>query len=201
MQNSETENRYTIQRLSEILKNPSGEKYFSVVTEEFSSLNADVENFLKNKAIQSSKLNQSSTYIVSKIISEEQIDLVGYFTLSMKVLRISAKNISNSEKKKIKALSYFDETTETFNCPSYLIAQFSRNFNKELSSITGEELMSLALRQTKFLQEQLGGNIVFLECEKLPKLIKFYESQGFKLLDSTVLSKNQKELAQMYRLI
>lgn len=38
------------------------------------------------------------------------------------------------------------------------------------------------------IQEEIGGKFVYLECENKPKLIHFYESNGF-----TVFGKRKKD--------
>ncbi|WP_294428369.1 hypothetical protein [uncultured Treponema sp.] len=194
-------NTYNIQRLDEILSYSDGEQFFNLLADSFSSLNADVEFFLKNKAVQSTKLRTSVTYIISKDISDSEIDFAGYFTLASKILRIPQAGLSNSEKKTLKLYSHFDETNDTYNCPAILLAQFGRNFNPNSQSITGQDLMEITLTQVRFIQSLIGGRTVFLECENKTKLIDFYQTHNFKLLDTPAhLSKNNKELFQMYRI-
>lgn len=121
-------NSLNIQRLDEILALSDGELFFSLLTDSFSSINPDVESFLKSKAIQSTKLRTSVTYLISKDISDKEIDLVGYFTLATKILRIPKNGLSKSEQKILNLYFHFDETNQTFNCPAILIAQFGKNF-------------------------------------------------------------------------
>ena len=47
----------------------------------------------------------------------------------------------------------------------------------------------------------LSGKTVFLESEKKQKLIKFYIENGFTILDNEILSKNKKELTQLYKIL
>ena len=61
--------------------------------------------------------------------------------------------------------------------------------------------MDIVLKQVKNVLNLTSGKTVFLECEKIKKLTDFYESQHFKFLDNEILSKNNKEMLQMYRLI
>lgn len=195
-------NSLNIQRLDEILALSDGELFFSLLTDSFSSINPDVESFLKSKAIQSTKLRTSVTYLISKDISDKEIDLVGYFTLASKILRIPKNGLSKSEQKILSLYSHFDETNQTFNCPAILIAQFGKNFFEKSESISGDDLMDIALEQIQYIQGLIGGKTVFLECENKAKLIEFYESHKFKLLDTpSHLSKNDKELLQMYRIL
>lgn len=80
------------------------------------------------------------------------------------------------------------------------ITQVSRNFSSNIK-LNGSDLMDIVLKQVKDVLNLTSGKTVFLECEKIKKLTDFYESQHFRFLDSEVLSKDNKELIQMYRLI
>ncbi len=193
---------YNIQTLDELLGMNNGEQYFTLFADSFCSINPDVEYFIKAKAVQSSRLKTSVTYLISKDVSESEIDFVGYFTLASKILRVPEQGLSNSEKKLLRLYSHFDETNNTYNCPAVLIAQFGRNFNKSSESIKGQAMMDIVIAQIETIQSLVGGKTVFLECENNSKLISFYESQSFKLLDSpSHFSMNNKELLQMYRIL
>ncbi len=61
--------------------------------------------------------------------------------------------------------------------------------------------MTITLEFVRSVQSQIGGLVTFLECEPIEKLVEFYKSQGFRLLSQKSISKNEKELLQMYRLI
>ena len=193
---------YNIQTLDELIGMKNGEQYFTLVADSFRSINPDVEFFIKTKAVQSSRLKTSVTYLISKDISETEIDFVGYFTLASKILRVPEQGLSKSEKKLLRLYSHFDETNNTYNCPAVLIAQFGRNFNESSESIKGQTMMDIVIAQIEIIQSLVGGKTVFLECENNIKLISFYESQNFKLLAvPSHFSKTNKELLQMYRIL
>ncbi len=61
--------------------------------------------------------------------------------------------------------------------------------------------MDIVLSYVRSIQSQVGGLITFLECEPVKKLVEFYKSQGFRFLSEKTISKTDKELLQMYRLI
>ena len=179
----------------------NGEQYFYSIAESFKSPNKDVETFLKTKAVQATKLNTATTYLVYKENSPIEIDLVGYFSLAMKMLTLKKSPLSSSKEKVISRFGYYDEDSDSYKVPAILVAQFGRNFDDESASISGNDLMTITLNQVKTALSYLSGKTVFLECEKEQKLIDFYKNQGFILLDNEVTSKNSKELLQMYRLI
>lgn len=188
---------FIVRRLDSLLKTDGGDVVFEALKSSFSSKNPDVERFLKNSSVQSMRLHQSSTYLVMT----RDFVLLGYFTLALKVIRIDASLLSNRESLKLQRFSMPDKENDSFIVPAILIAQFSRNFNESVSSISGSDLMSITLEYVRSIQSQIGGLVTFLECEPAEKLVSFYKTQGFRLLDGKTISKTDKELLQMYRLI
>ncbi len=171
---------------------------FTKMASSFSSINKDVEQFFKEKAIQSCRLNTSSTYIV--VSTDGALEVLGYFTLASKMLTIKTNSLSKTEQKQISRFGYYDEDSQSYKVPAILIAQFSKNFSSNIR-LNGSDLMDIVLKQVKNVLNLTSGKTVFLECEKIKKLTDFYESQHFKFLDNEILSKNNKEMLQMYRLI
>ena len=191
---------YKVQRLSQLLEMENGETYFASIAKTFKSSNRDVEDFLKKKAIQATKLKTATTYLVMKY-SGIEIDLIGYFSLAIKVLSLKKFSLSSSSQKIIGRFGDYDDESESYKIPAILIAQFGRNFNVESVSISGADLMAITLYQVKNLFSFLSGKTVFLESEKKQKLIKFYIENGFTILDNEILSKNKKELTQLYKIL
>lgn len=192
------ENSFEIIHLFELLSMDGGESYFKEMADSFTSINKDVETFFKEKAVQSCKLNTSSTYII--VSTDGTLEVLGYFTLATKMLTLKLSTLSKSEQKTISRYGYYDEDSDSVKIPAILIAQLSRNFNTN-NVLHGSDLMDIALKQVKSILNLTSGKTVFLECEKIKKLTDFYESQNFKFLDTKLLSKDNKELIQMYRLI
>ena len=116
---------------------------------------------------------------------------------SHKVIRL----VSKSTERTISRYGYYDEESDSYKIPAILIAQFGRNFNESSKSISGADLMGITLRQVKTVLSFSSGKTVFLECEKKRILIDFYSDKGFIALDNEVISKDSKELKQMYRLV
>lgn len=59
--------------------------------------------------------------------------------------------------------------------------------------ITGDELLKLACDKIKSIQDEIGGKVTYLECEDKPKLIEFYESNGFVNFGKRELDKDEKD--------
>ena len=180
-----------------------GEDKLMQLLSEFSCpLNMDVEHFLKEQAIEFAKKHQAVTYLV---LSLEDAELLGYFSITIKPLVIKAEPFSNSVKRKLARFSKINEDEQTYNLAAYLIAQLGKNFNEKVKGrISGKELLEAAIRQTQMLQYQAGGMVTFVEAEKKEKLLSFYEGYGFKQFDiRQAQSKDQEshELVQLLRLL
>lgn len=182
--------------LSDMLKKKDGEIQFNGLSDTFVCRNEDVENFLKNKAVQSSKLYTSATYLVSEVT--DRIDLLGYFTLATKMLTLNHDNLSSKQLKVIKRFVSLDADTNTYRLPAVLLAQFGRNFSERSQSLPGNALMKIVLERTEKAVSLASGKVVFLECEPKRKLLDFYQSCGFFLTDNAVLSKSSRRLVQMF---
>lgn len=151
------------------------EQLANQVIEGFSCpLNAEIEHFLKERAMDFARRNCSITYLAMN--SRRQ--LLGYFTLAHKSLRIRADNFSKSSQRKLR--NYAGEIDELgcFNVASFLVAQIGLNWAAARpSEIGGDGLLDLALEKLRVAQGIVGGGVVFLECEKHPKLLSFYQRE------------------------
>ena len=191
---------YNIIRLYDLMAMDGGENFFSSVANSFVSKNTDVELFLREKAVQATKLNTAATYLVTSY-ENKSFDLLGYFTLATKMLTLKQASLSKTECKIISRFGYFDEDSLSYKLPAILIAQFSRNFNTNSKSIKGSELMNIALEKIRDILHSTSGKAVFLECEQSEKIISFYTSNNFQPLRNTILAKDNKELTQLYMIL
>ena len=192
-------NLHTV-RLFDLLAMDGGEQFFESIASSFLSKNADVEEFFREKAVQATKLNTAATYLVISY-EDKKFDLLGYFTLATKMLTLKQSSLSKTECKAISMFCYFDEDSQSYKLPAVLIAQFSRNFNENSKSISGNDLMDIALDKIKDILHSTSGKAVFLECEQYEKIIEFYTKNNFQPLDNTVFSKDNKELTQLYMIL
>ena len=64
-----------------------------------------------------------------------------------------------------------------------MIAQFGKNDG--VLALRGNELMELAFEVLENVQRQVGGGVVYLECEDKEPLLRFYESDAnrFRVFD------------------
>ena len=133
-------------------------------------LNKDVESFLKKSAVEFARKHQAVSYLV---FSQKNGAFLGYFSLAIKTISVKAQNVSRTVQRKLSRMSTLDDGE--YNIPAYLIAQLGKNFQPGLNdSITGTELLSLAMEQISLLQHRVGGVLCVLECDDKKKLLDFY---------------------------
>ncbi len=202
----QTANNFIVLNIREYLVGEDerlGEDNLIQLLSEFSCpLNPDVERFLKQQAIDFAKKHQAVTYLV---LSSEDAELLGYFSITVKPLVVKAAPFSSTAKRKLARFSEIDKDEQSYNLAAYLIAQLGKNFNDKVKGkITGQELLEAAIRQTQILQYQVGGMVAFVEAENKEKLLSFYENYGFKRFDTrqTVSSGTKAhELVQLLKLL
>lgn len=101
-----------------------GEEALQEILSEFScEKNLDVEKFLKERAIEFAKKNQSVTYLV---FDNKDAALLGYFTITIKPISVKAENFSNTMKRRLARVSEFNEVDGTYTLSAYLIAQLGK---------------------------------------------------------------------------
>ncbi|MGN0649877.1 MAG: GNAT family acetyltransferase [Oscillospiraceae bacterium] len=159
--------------------------------------NADVEHFLKCNSIEFTKKNQSVTYLVFG----NEGNIVGYFSLAIKPISVRSDIFSNSVNRKISRVAELDEDGTTYSLSAYLIAQLGKNYtNSANETISGTELLDIALDTIRDIQHKAGGMVVFIEAERKDKLMKFYKDENrFQEFETRTIHKEDKEqdLVQM----
>lgn len=164
-----------------------GEGRTKEILSEFSCpLNKDVEFFLHCKAIEFARQGIAQT------------QLVGYFTLSNKVLEIPRKNISKNVAKKVNRFAMARDArrsmTDNYMISAPLIGQLGKNFaNGYDNLIPGDVLLKLATDKVRAIQAVLGGKFVYLECEDKDALLNFYGDNGFVIFGKRDLDRDERD--------
>ena len=178
-----------------------GEDTLREYLSEFSCpLNPDVERFLKEQAVDFARKHQAVTYL---LVSNEDNALLGYFSIAIKPIVISAEPFSNTVKRKFARFSEISKDDQTYNISSYLIAQLGKNFSEDVADrITGRRLLDAAVEQLQIIQRLAGGMVSFVEAENREKLLAFYENYGYKRFSTRFTSAGDShELIQLLKLI
>ena len=81
-------------------------------------LNEEIEKFLKNNAIQFAKEKKSITYLV---IDMKKGNLLGYFTLTNKIVKIPLSILTNTKKRRIERYAKFDKVLNAYPVSAFLI--------------------------------------------------------------------------------
>ena len=159
--------------------------------------NPEIEDFIKNKAINFATGKLSITYLVN---DEDTGNILGYFTLTHKSIIINGDNLSSTTKKKLARYSRLDASTGNYMASSFLLAQFGKNYALDKDDqINGSELMRLATDILINIQRQIGGGIVYLDCEDKEALTSFYKKQNFKEFDDRFSSEDNQKYIQFMR--
>jgi len=157
-------------------------------------LNPDIERFLYDNAVQFAKMKTAVTYLV---IDDDDGALLGYFTLAHKPLKVTSDGISRKVRDQLKRFSKLDEDSNAYTISAFLLAQFGKNYAVENGTrISGTELMNIAMEQLRNVQNNIGGTIVYLDCEADAGLIRFYEKQNFKLFGERISENDGKRYLQ-----
>ena len=186
--------------LKRLLEEHDEEKVKTLLNSFSCSKNLEVENFLKNSAILFEKLNKSRTYLIFK---RGTTDILAYFTLTISILKIVDDDVSKKTLKKLDGIS-----KEKREFPVYLIGQLGKN-DKFWNEISGKEILEKAINLIYKANEIVGGRVILIETLNNEKPIKFYEENGFKILQKRLDKKVDKntgkeiiaEYVQMYRII
>jgi hypothetical protein len=137
----------------------------------FSCKDKDVEHFLKNKAFEFEKRDKSRTYL----IIGDSLELVGYFTLSLKSLEFR----DTLSKSKIREIDGFSK--EVKGVAIALIGQFGKDEEKA-KAIPGKDMFALCMDALYEVHALIGGRYVMIECLDIEKVVGFYRDSGFEAL-------------------
>lgn len=159
--------------------------------------NPEIEDFIRNKAINFATGKLSITYLVN---DDDTGNILGYFTLTHKSIIINGDNLSATSRKKLARYSRMDASTGNYMASSFLLAQFGKNYAlDEADRIDGADLMKLATDVLVNIQRQIGGGIVYLDCEDKPQLTSFYKRQNFKEFDERFSPEDNQKYVQFMR--
>ena len=167
---------YNTIALGEILDDEEVRKW--IISEFSCPLNPEVETFLRDKSIEFEKMGLSRTYFVFSQYKREQ-KLLGYYSLAVKHLSM-VNGVSNKNRKRIAGFSSQRE------CAVYLIGQLAKNYKDDIDKtklINGRQLLRMAIEKIMLVHQIMGGRAIVIECEDISYLKRFYEEQGFELID------------------
>lgn len=193
-------------KLSDILDGIGEEALQAILAKYSCPINSDIEEFLKYKAIPFSRQGLAKTHLVFASYQQKPV-LVGYFALAFKSFFIRRNaGLSSNLRRRIARFARVIEETGSYEISAPLIAQLGKNYTDGYDSlISGDELLAIACEKVENIQSLMGGKIAYLECEDKPRLVAFYERNGFIQFDKRPLEKADRNtfksdhLVQMLR--
>ena len=137
--------------------------------------NQEIESFVRNKAIDFAKRKISITYLV---IDNDSGEILSIFALTHKALEISRDALSSTSKKKLSRFAQLDENSGSYTVSAFLIAQFGKNYAvPQPEGWNGIRLMEKTFETLEKVQREIGGGVVYLECEEHEQLLRFYQNE------------------------
>ena len=184
--------------LNDIVEELGESRTKSILSDFSCPLNKDVENFLKQKSIEFAKRRLGVTHLIYWKEGDEK-ELIGYYALAQKSFEVSRDAISNTCAKKLGKYGRYDPKSRNYLISAPLIGQLGKNFARGNDTlISGDEILKMALDKVRSIQRESGGRYTYLECEDKPKLIKFYESNGFQKFGNRILDKDEVDIEGQY---
>lgn len=174
-----------------------GENELKKLLSDFSCpLNGEIEHFIRVNAIEFSKNKSSITHLVV----DDESRIVAIFCLAHKAIEISCFGLSKNIQKKMKRFSELSDEDQSYKISAFLIAQLGKNYQFGEPAISGDELMQLTMEVLEDVQKQIGGCVVYLECEDKEKLLQFYQNDKnlFRIFDERK-SKDGIAYHQLYK--
>jgi len=134
------------------------------------SINPEAENFLKNTSIRHEKKGISRTYLVLEKNANGNFVLRGYYTLAIKCFAVKEED-SIPEKILVRM------NVNNGVAQAYLLGQLAKADGAEKGF--GRVMVSHVMKTFKDGNRTFGCRTVRLDCKDEPKLVEYYEAQGF----------------------
>ena len=158
---------YSRNKLADFIDTSSTNQVKKILKTFVCAKNADVQDFLHNKAITFERNLRSCTYLY---VSNADKSVAGYFSLG-----ITYTLTNKLDKAVVKFLDGY--TDETIAIPCYLIGQLGKS--DTCKEKIGSFLLDDALSIIDKAQESLNGRFVLIDSVNDERVIKFYEQNSF----------------------
>lgn len=177
-----------------------GEEVLKDVLSKFvSEKNSEIEEFIREKAIDFARQKLSITYL---ILNTDNGVILGYFTLTHKSVILSSDGLSRTFQKKLAKYSRLDKDSGNYVVSAFLLAQLGKNYAvKSDERISGKQMMRLVNDVLLDVQRRIGGGVIYLDCEDNPKLKDFYAGENFKEFADRFSSEDDRKYIQFMRFL
>ena len=189
-----TEMIYKVIPLGELLGKEYNQDNLNTAFKRFScQREADLENFLQEKAILYENTNLGKTYLIldSTELENKNFVIAGYFTIAQKSVDIS----EISAKKRRKMLGSYPGRDKLKSVPAYLIGQLGRCDSYSSLQLPGDTILNECYNVISLASMIVGGNLIVLECRD-GMFSKVYERLSIKKLYDSL---NDEKLDTLYK--
>lgn len=191
-------NQYTVMNILDLIDSVGENEVQKGLSDFLCPQNVEIENFIRNNAIDFAKRKLSITYI---LLDNAGGAITGYFALTHKAIEIKNDNISNTTRRKLSSHARLDSDTNSFTVSAFLLAQIGKNYGIDSERrITGDELIDYANDIMADIQHRIGGGIIYLDCEDKQHLKNFYvEKNHYKIFGERFSHSDGIHYLQMVR--
>lgn len=161
--------------------------------------NLEVENFVRSKAIDFAKKKVTITHLLT-----DETDVLAMFALTHKAIDIKSGSLTHSFEKRLAKYVPPENDGLTYKASGFLLAQFGKNYGvNNGKSITGNEIMNSVFEVVRNVQHEVGGRLLYLECENKKRLLDFYqnENNGFKCFDERFSKEENLVYEQLIKIL
>ena len=176
----EFKNLYSRNKLADFIDTSSTNQVKKILKTFSCAKNADVQDFLHNKAITFERNLRSCTYLYT---NNENKGVAGYFSIG-----ITYTLTNQLDKAVVKFLDGY--TDETIAIPCYLVGQLGKSDSCEEK--IGNYLLDDALSIIDEAQKSLKGRFVLIDAVNDDKVINFYKENSFILIENSTSNKSVK---------
>ena len=162
-------------------------------------INPTIENFVRNRAIDFSRRKVSITYLVKDPADGQ---MLGFFALTHKAVMIPSANMSNTSRRKLERYARFDRVTGEYMASAFLIAQLGKNYGVDDGRrISGSVLIDIANDILLNIKRQIGGGIIYLDCDDCEPLKQFYSYEKFQPFGERFSEEENQKYIQYMRFL
>lgn len=187
---------YKIVNLLDLLDAVGEEEVKQLLADFSCPKNMEIELFVRKNALDFSRRKMSITYLVT----DDAMNIAAIFALTHKAVEISNEGLSSTARKKIQRYAQLDDSNNSYMVSAFLIAQFGKNY-QQTSDLQGNQLMEYVFEVLEQVQRQVGGGVVYLECEDKKPLLKFYNNDAnrFRVFDERYSLTDNTKYKQLVR--
>lgn len=112
-------NQYTVMNILDLIDSIGENEIRKGFSDFLYPQNVEIENFIRNNAIDFGKRKLSITYLLDNADGA----IIGYFTLTHKGIEIKNDSISNTTRRKLSSHAMLDADTNSFTVSAFPLAQ------------------------------------------------------------------------------